>query len=183
MYQLGKTHGKVHGDILTGHCGRPKCKIWGHLSIQRQILSTATHQLTCNFLACKVSLQTAKLIFKLQALIGHIDPITYQMNPTIGGDGYYSFTGQASAWSTTSDDNNKLEFKLHRIKLITQSNPVANSYIITKSIRVTNSNPTINANSYCSRASNLDNMCHFLQLQPFYRLYLPKREQQKSSFL
>jgi hypothetical protein len=39
--------------------------------------------------------------FQVQALIGHIDPITYQMNPSIGGDGYYSFTGQASDWSTT----------------------------------------------------------------------------------
>lgn len=39
--------------------------------------------------------------FQVQALIGHIDPITYQMNPNIGGDGYYSFTGQASDWSTT----------------------------------------------------------------------------------
>jgi len=39
--------------------------------------------------------------FQVQELIGHIDPITYQMNPSIGGDGYYSFTGQASDWSTT----------------------------------------------------------------------------------
>ena len=38
--------------------------------------------------------------FQVQALIGHIDPITYQMNPNIGGEGYYSFTGQASDWST-----------------------------------------------------------------------------------
>jgi hypothetical protein len=39
--------------------------------------------------------------FQVQAMIGHIDPITYQMNPNIGGDGYYSFTGQASEWSPT----------------------------------------------------------------------------------
>jgi hypothetical protein len=36
--------------------------------------------------------------FQVQAMIGHIDPIT---TGPIAGDGYYSFTGQFSDWSNT----------------------------------------------------------------------------------
>jgi len=36
--------------------------------------------------------------FQVQAMIGHIDPIT---TGPIAGDGYYSYTGQFSEWSST----------------------------------------------------------------------------------
>jgi hypothetical protein len=48
------------------------------------------------------SLQSAplnsKLDFQVQSMTGHIDPIT---TGPISGEGYYSFTGQFSGWSTT----------------------------------------------------------------------------------
>lgn len=48
------------------------------------------------------SLQSApadsQLDFQVQAMIGHIDPINTGL---ISGEGYYSFTGQFSGWSST----------------------------------------------------------------------------------
>ncbi len=82
--KLDKERGKVHGE-------RDR-------AIQLQSLIITIISINFDYFYLESAPAGSQVDFQVQAVTGHINPIT---SGPIAGEGYYNFTGQSSDWSNT----------------------------------------------------------------------------------